>query len=286
MREQEDDNVIPDQGEPVDGTIDLARELYDTLEKGYSKHMNFPRRVDISDNIKALRYINFYDESSTYKGPKRFRLCLMLEVDLNQDNPVIPNDVIVGQVKDVEDFIFKVVPEITEYSMDVINEFTFDVLTVSFYIGQNKVEMSNLNVLPSNEINVLTSKYPFRYLIEHRDTFPNTYYLENPPKFAEGYSLAAQKIVKKSLSVFKAFSKGTWRGMTYEYTNPTVHMSQKLNNYNKETRVIHPNFNVTITTQWPLLNGKVFKFSDNEDLYKQLNQFMKKRFEVFGIYFL
>lgn len=285
MREQEEDNVIPDQGEPVDGTIDLAKELFDKF-KSVEKHIGHGIKYNYPDGSFTRLELSAYDDFPNHRGPKPYRLLLWISYIPNDEKPIIPNDMLSSGVKMVVDIIFDKIPEIKEYSKDILNEFTFDVTNETIYFKEGIIHLTNPEILPSNESNVILAKYSLVDMVDNPESFINTYYLENPPRFSEDYSLAMDKIIKRVNTIYKAYSTGKWRGMTYTFpTKPTITIHQRFKRYNKEDRILYPEFAASISTGWPKVGDKYLKSIEDEETYKEFMDFLTKRFKTFNIHF-
>jgi hypothetical protein len=281
MLEQEQDDVIPDQGDPVDGTIDLAKELFDKIKKDTG---GFSGRIKLNYPDGSSGYEELYCQDRDHNGPKKYRLGLWLYYYPNDNTPIIPNDLFTHGIKEMINFIFEVFPEIKSYSKEVMDEFTFTLGNDTVYYKEGIMHVTNTNILPSAERNVLLGNYPLWELVHRTDDLINTYYLENPPKFSDDYALAMDKAIKKLKTVWMALKKGTFKGVEYEYmSKPTYVVHQKLNNYNKETRVIYPEFSLSISSGWARIDGKPVNQIEDKELFDEFHEFISKKFNHFGI---
>lgn len=281
MREQEDDNVIPDQGDPVDGRIDLAKELFEKLR---DSKVGTYGRLDYTFPDGSRGYGEIYCQDHDHRGPKKYRIGMWFYYHPNDDNPIIPNDYASFPIKEYHKTLTGKFPEILSYPEEVYDEFTFDLGNETVYYKEGIMHITDVDILPSNERNVLNAKYPLKEFLFHIDNFANMYYLENPPTFSEDYSLAMDKAVKKLKTVWLALKKGTYKGMTYEYPyKPTYVVHHKHNRYNKESRIIYPDFILGISTGWPLINGKAINKIDDKELFEEFHKFISNKFQHFGI---
>jgi len=283
MLEQEKDDVIPDQGDPVDGTINLAKELFDKIEKatrgGYSRF-----KLKYSDGSSG--YVDLLCKNkSEYESLGKYRLGFWLYYYPNHNNPIIPNNIFTHGIEEMLKYIFEVFPEIKSYPKEVMDEFRFYLANDTIYYKEGIMHLTTTyDLLPSTERNQLLGNYELWDLIHNTDVFIATYYLDNPPKFSEDYVLSMDRAIKKLNTVYAALRKGKFRGYEYEYSSrPTYVVHQRYNNYNKETRVIYPDFSLTVSTAWPKLNGKYINQYESEDLIIDFDTFMKKKFKQFGI---
>lgn len=113
------------------------------------------------------------------------------------------------------------------------------------------------------------------------------------PTFSDDYSLAMDRMIKKVKSVYKGFRKGTYQGHEYEYKEniPQISIHLRDDDYNPQTKVIHPKFRVQINAGYVWIDGKPTsefgvkpenRFTDTL-IIKQFNEYIKSRFEQFGI---
>lgn len=139
----------------------------------------------------------------------------------------------------------------------------------------------------------VTNLIPIEELMNERSIDFN-YQLEpsQVPTFSDDFSLATDRMVKKVKSVYKGFRKGTFKGHEYEYkeNNPQISIHLRDNDYNPQTKVIHPKFRVQINAGYVLIDGKPTSDLESEAnkfpntlLIKQFNEYIKSRFEQFGI---
>jgi hypothetical protein len=139
----------------------------------------------------------------------------------------------------------------------------------------------------------VTNPIPIEELMNDRSIDFN-YKLEpsQVPTFSDDFSLATDKMIKKIKSVYKGFRKGTFKGHQYEYVRqePQISIYPRDDNYNPQTKVIHPKFKVSINAGYPHIDGKttsdfeqgVERFT-NTLIIKQFDEYIKARFEQFGI---
>jgi hypothetical protein len=100
-----------------------------------------------------------------------------------------------------------------------------------------------------------------------------------------------EKLIKKAKSVYNALKKGTWKGHTYELYVPhdmskafVIHQDRF--EYNKTDKVLHPNFTVGCNFGWEHVDGISNSPEESplsEEEQKEFRDYLKKRFEQFGI---
>ncbi len=275
MNEQED--VIPNQGDPVDGTIDLAKELYNKLGR-----LRGRTQLTYSDGSKG--FADFYRQDEGHRGPSDYRLSVWVTYYPDGDNPIIPNELVSLGVKKMLERILFEIPEIKSYPKEVFDKFSFALGQETIYYKEGIMHVAD--VLPSAEKNVLLADYSFYEFIHNIDNSSNLYVIQNPPKFSEDYSLAMDKSVKKLKTIYKAFEKGKWKGYDYELSkNPTYVVHQRFSKYDKESRIVFPEFTLGVTTGYATFNGTPSNKMDDQELVKEFMTLMKKKFEHFGITF-
>lgn len=280
MNEQED--VIPNQGEPVDGTINLAKEVMDKLKQatyGFDNRLNF----GFPDGSKCRTETLMKDEE------KLFSIWMFYYPD--NDNPSIPNDLYSESFKRVMEQILKKFPELTSYPKEVTDGIKVDMYDTIYY-KEGVIHLSEDYLISSAERNVLLHPRTLTECIHHLDNTMNSYYVEKVPTFSGDYSLAMDKAIKKLKTIYKAYSKGTFKGNTYELApKPTFVVHQRYSKYDKENRIIYPDFVLSISSGWMTINGETKKWTDTEvpeeykQLYTDLQESLKRKFENFGIKF-
>jgi hypothetical protein len=140
----------------------------------------------------------------------------------------------------------------------------------------------------------VTNLIPIEELMDKRSIDFN-YQLEpsQVPRFSDDYSLATDRMIKKVKSVYKGFRKGTFQGHEYEYkeNNPRISIHLRDDDYNAQTKVIHPKFRVQINAGYIWIDGKgtsefgipeADRFTD-KSIIKPIEDYVKARFEQFGI---
>jgi hypothetical protein len=95
------------------------------------------------------------------------------------------------------------------------------------------------------------------------------------PTFGEGYDTEMDRLIKKTKNIFRAFRKGTYKGLPYYFKSEgTVTVHQERDRYNFEDKILYPDLSSTISTGHVTYEGE-----DLQGLYDQL----KKKFGSYGI---
>jgi hypothetical protein len=163
------------------------------------------------------------------------------------------------------------------------------------FVSSKEMFMSLEDYIDTTYYNTHIMKvYPLEELMDQQNIV--RHYQLDPsqvPTFSEDFSLAIDRVLKKIKSVYKGFRKGTYQGHQYEYkeNNPTISILVESNDYNPQTKVIHPKFRVQINAGYVWIDGKGTggfyvnpenKFTDNK-FVDEFNRYIKERFLQFGI---
>lgn len=275
--EQEDKS--PDQ---VDRNA-LAKELHQKLYKlfyGFSGRLKytFPdgSRGDVDLNIN--------------ENPADRDLSLGITYRPNLGHPNIPQDYLKVPVSKVASHLKDKIFNKKTYPREILEEYRIKIGNEVTYYSEGIVRILDREYLPAVERNSLLLPISLYDLIYNTDQILDNYVIPNPPKFSPDYALAMDKAVKKLKTIYMALRKGTFKGRSYELPKdiPTVIVHQSLKSYNKEDRIIHPDFSLSITTAYPTIDGTKETWrrinSEEDTAYLvNLDNYLKKKFENFGI---
>ena len=210
--------------------------------------------------------------------------------------PVIPLNLLQVVAADFMDSLLEINPDLMNkpsiYPPDVLDMYHFKFQNISVYPAQGVLHLREYMDTPTYNLRVL-SPQKFGGLMFSRSHLLNVYGLTQGdlPTFADDYSLAMAKLVKKARSVYNALKKGTWKGHTYELFTPhdwtkgfVIHQNKY--EYNKTNKVLQPNFEITCNFGWEIVDGvknspEESPLSDEEQ--KEFREFLKKRFKQFDI---
>ena len=260
--------------EPQDGTVDLGRELYEKFNK-------FRGRTKVTYSDGSQGGVDLHEQDSSHRASTKYRLAVYLTYYMNNDNPIFPTDYLYLPLKELRNRILNEIPEIESYPKEVLEEFTITMSMESAYYKEGVLHLEDL--ISAVEKNVMRSDYSLYEFIKN-ETILESYVLQNPPTFSPDYSLAMDKAVKKLKTVYKAFQKGKWKGHEFELRSPTFVVYQILDKYDKESRVIYPDFKLSVTTYYPSFDGKFITDVDKE-LASQFMSYITNKFSHFGIRF-
>lgn len=203
--------------------------------------------------------------------------------NIPQDYLKVPMERIASQLKD------KIFSK-KDYPRELLEEYIIKITNEVTYYSEGVIRILDREYLPAVERNSLLLPISLYGLIHNTEQILDNYVIPNPPKFSPDYALAMDKAVKKIKTIYKALRKGTFKGRTYELPEqmPTVIVHQSLKSYNKEDRIIRPDFSLSITTAYPIIDGNKETWrrinSDEDTAYLvDLDTYLKKKFENFDI---
>ncbi len=270
-----------DQDQPVDQSV-LANELHEKIRKTF---YGFTGRIKyfMEDGTKGYMDVFVKDNPEV----KDLGIGVTYYPDLQ--NPVIPQNYLVKPVSVFINHLKENVFKEREYPKEVLEQFKVKIDSEAIYYSEGILRVLENDVLPAAERNVIKASHTLYDFIYNTDQVLQTYVIQNPPKFSSDYVLAMDKAVKKMKTIYKALRKGTFKGRSYELREdmPTMVVHQRFKQYNKEDRVIYPEFSSTITSTYPKVDGKeishLTKDENDVQYLKELDDYLTKKFENFGI---
>ena len=287
LKEQEETNLQTIDG----GTYGFMKESLDKIEK------------ELNDESWRFSTETFTSPDGTYKCNTTLYVTRSSETELKLggkiylmlQQPIIPLDFLsvsakwmLNKLNTLSPDLFNIVKDgryqegsITFNFHDIFIAYGETFLGLYDYMERAYYNTHVVNLIPIEEL-MNERSINFNYQLEPSQV----------PTFSDDYSLATDKMTKKIKSVYKGFRKGTFKGHEYEYKENTPRISIHLrdDDYNPQTKVIHPKFRVSINAGYVWIDGKptsdfnygVEKFSDTL-LIKQFDEYIKSRFEQFGI---
>lgn len=268
--------------EPMDGSVDLTKELYDKINEETKLYTFTSTELPDGSTLKSSGTIDKKDGKNL----------LMFEFTYRPNvnaNPSIPNDLLSNGVNDVMKKLLTVVPELMSYPKEVLDTFTFEVYSLKIFYMEGLFDLLSNMLLDTVDVNKFTGKYKLTDLIDNPSEVNSTYYIERPPTFDRDYSMMMKRGIKKMKVTFQALRKGTWKGHTYEYeespwsTNYMVF--QDYNNYNKSDKIIRPEFRYSISPGTPKIDGEHWSKTFDAVTMDEFETYIKERFKLLGIRF-
>lgn len=286
LREQDDKipSDIPSDEETVKKRA--YEKINQTIQRWNKKNM-FYRTFDIPEGIVR---INTIFEAKI--GPQEGKIELGITFVPNMDpKPVIPRYLLAKSMEVFIDDIKEINPDMFDkpslYPQDVLNDYEVTIYSVAIYPGEGIIHLSEY--MPRSVYNIKTKKpQKFGEILFSRSLLLNQYMLDENdlPRFDDQYSLAMDKITRKAKTVYTALQKGTFRGLPYElpkFYQPNVVVHQERERFNLETKVIHPDFSISISSGWATLNGEKVNEVLPVELQDSFVEYIKNRFLQFGI---
>lgn len=287
LKEQEETNLQTIDG----GTFGFMKESLDKIEK------------ELNDESWRFSTETFTSPDGTYKCNTTLYVTRSSETELKLggkiylmlQQPIIPLDFLsvsanwmLNKLNSLSPDLFNIVKDgryqegsITFNFHDIFVAYGETFLGLYDYMERAYYNTHVVNLIPIEEL-MNERSINFNYQLEPSQV----------PTFSDDYSLATDKMTKKIKSVYKGFRKGTFKGHEYEYKENTPRISIHLrdDDYNPQTKVIHPKFRVSINAGYVWIDGKptsdfnygVEKFSDTL-LIKEFAEYIKSRFEQFDI---
>lgn len=222
--------------------------------------------IKISFDVIFPKDVHPYIPTDVLSRPTQFFIS-----ELKRINPILGD-----QSKFPQMFLDKISYKITHVSIFPGN----GILSLGDYISRN---IYNTTVIGPRSFGQL---FYSDQLVLQTYTIPQ----EELPKFSSEFTDTMNKLVKKTLTIFKALQKGTWRGHTYELDKPTynssisVHLSKF--QFNLVDKVIHPDFSVKLNLGWETVDGRKNKPEEGpltETERAEFKKYLQKKFEHFGI---
>ena len=281
FKDMMEDMERPDEGIP-DGETSLANELHEKIRKAF---YGFTGRIKYFMEDGTKGYVDVF----TKDDPSVKDLGIGVTYYPDLQNPVIPQDYLVKPVSVVIDHLKEEIFKEKEYPKEVLEQFKVRMENEAVYYSEGILRLLENEVLPASERNVIKASHTLYDFIYNTDQVLQTYVIQNPPRFSSDYVLAMDKAVKKMKTIYKALRKGTFKGKSYELKEniPTVVVHQRFKQYNKEDRIIYPEFSLTITSTFPKIDGKLYSYNTTNDedreYANELDEYLNKKFANFGI---
>jgi hypothetical protein len=288
--------------------LDILKEDLDTIDGGKFGHTKetLDKVVGVIDSLGGWVFSNetVYHPSGKYrfvptlyvKRKGDTELALSVKVYLILNEYVIPTDFLIFVNEWMTGMMKSKIEGLEEMISDeryLSGAITYNVREI--FISSSEMFMSLEDYVDTTYYNTHIMKvYPLEELMDQQNIV-RYYQLDQSqiPTFSEDFSLAIDRVLKKIKSVYKGFRKGSYKGHQYEYkeNNPTISILVESNDYNPQTKVIHPKFRVQINAGYVWIDGKGTggfyvtpekKFTDDK-FVEEFNVYIKERFLQFGI---
>ena len=294
-----------EENEPVNGADDKIKQLkfasdkfIQTIHK-FKKQNLFWKTIEIPEGTIrcSIRLEDIPFTVERYKeGFLGEVICSIDFVVKMNEKPEIPLNILQVTVGSFMDELLEINPDLKNkpsiYPPNLLDMYHFKIQYVTVYPGQGILHLRDYMDTPTFNLKI-QSPNGFGGLLLARSYMLNTYSLTQGdlPIFADNYSLAMEKLVKKAKSVYHGLKKGTWKGHTYELYTPhdwksafVVHQDKF--DYNRTDKVLRPNFNITCNFGYEIVDGIKNSPEDSplsEGERAEFREYLKKRFQHFDI---
>jgi hypothetical protein len=287
--------------------LDLLKEELDVIDGGKFGHTKetLDKVVGVINSLNGWVFSNetVYHPSGKYrfvptlyvKRKDDTELELSVKVYLILNEYVIPPDFLIfvnewmtGMMKSKIEGLEEMISD-EKYLSGAI---TYNVREV--YVASDEMLMSLNDYMDTTYYNTHIMKvFPLEELMDQQNIV--RHYQLDPsqvPTFSDDFSLAMERVLKKIRSIYKGFRKGTYRGHQYEYkeNNPRISILVESNEYNPQTKVIHPKFRIQLNAGYVWIDNKptsTFQPAENRfpdvKFTEEFNVYIKERFLQFGI---
>jgi len=285
--EQEDEQV-PSDNLPEEETVkNRAYEKINQTIQRWNKRNMFHKEFTIPEGIVR---INTIFESKI--GPRKIELGITFVPNMDP-TPVIPTYLLAKSMEVLIDDLKEINPDMYNkpslYPIEVLNDYEVTIYSVSIFPGEGIIHLSEY--IPRATFNMKT-KTPIKFgdILFSRSLLLSHYMIDENdlPRFDDQYSLAMEKITRRSKTIYTALQKGTFRGLPYQLPkfNPSnVVVHQNRDRFSMDNKVIHPDFSVSISSGWMTLNGEKINEVLPVELQDSFMEYIRNRFKHFDIKF-
>jgi hypothetical protein len=255
---------------------DIKKLIDETLKKWMNKYM-FDKKFSIPEGVIRLNCI--INSPETELG--------LTYIPNMEPKPVIPVDLL---TKSVDMFISDISimnPDIVKYPIHILNEYSLKFYSVNIYPSEGIISLYDFIPRPSYNTKVSAPRGLGNLLTSHSYLLRNYTFEDNVlPTFSDDYSKQMDKAIRRCKTVYNALQKGNWRGYKYELSpfdvrNIVVHQNR---NRHAIDDVLHPNFSVSYSGYYPLLDGKLINTLETE-IKDAFMSYIKTRFNIYRIKF-
>jgi len=300
LREQ--DEPIPSDVPSVNNELESERraneKLVQTLKK-YRKDNIFWKTLKVPEG-EIHNTIRIEDIPFT---PERFKEGglgeILCDIDFmpNMDStPVIPTNLLTICMEDFVDSLIKINPDLRDkpsiFPTSLLDMYDIKIQRINIFPLRG---IFSLKDMMENHIwnTKVSAPRPLGGILFSRSSLLSSYKLSptDLPTFSDDYGPYMKKLLKKAHTVFMALRKGTWKGHTYELSDYDVKRAgfivhQDHNSYNKQDKVLRPEFSVVANFGYEIVDGIKNSPSDSplseEDQF-EFRSFLRTRFKNFGI---
>ena len=282
---EDDNNVI--QGEPADATVNLKLELATQIRDIFSMWSSNKKFDELLNEfiepyqIPGMTLEPFYNvtvndtDNGAYVLHVTSNIRLYHEVSPKPTQAeilVIPKEIFIGMVELFQKTIIKLIPEVYNYSRDVLTGIIIKVYDTDVYLKETyKGAQYSTGITTIKEFNkdvdtTFLKEMPLDdFLICN---ISDIFTLKHDIILSQEYREKRNGLVRKTRALFKHYHKGTFQGVDYELEDYTFHIfdnSDKFKNLkDEEVPILQPvhikiemEFRGTIT-----VNGNKYRLYD------------------------
>ena len=287
--EQEDEQVPSDNLPEEDTVENRAYEKINQTIQRWNKRNAFHKEFTIPEGIVRINTI-FESKIGIQEGKIELGITFVPNMD---PTPVIPTYLLAKSMEVLIDDLKEINPDMynkpSVYPQEVLNDYEVTIYSVSIFPGEGIIHLSEY--MPRATFNMKT-KTPMKFgeILFSRSLLLSHYMIDENdlPRFDDQYSLAMEKITRRSKTIYTALQKGTFRGLPYElpkFNSSNVVVHQDRDRFSMDTKVIHPDFSVSISTGYTILNGERINEVLPVELQDAFNEYIRDRFKHFDIKF-
>lgn len=292
-----------EQDEPQNDNVELYKRAYDgflkTIREHKKKHI-FNQKVtvpegDISYNVH-LEELSFTTENlaNAYFG----EFIIYLDFAPNMDpKPVIPLNILSTCVDEFCKSLKEINPDLWNkpsiYPTDLLDMFKLKFNNFTVFPKSSVFIMSHFMDTPTYNLKLKTPRkfgdlfYSKSYMLQQYNLEPG-----DLPTFSDDYTSTTETLLRRAKTLHKALRTGTWKGHEYRlpdiYGRSSILLHPNDVDYNKETKRITSNFVITFNLGYEFVDGIKNSPEESplsEEERKEFNQYLKKRFQNFGIHY-
>lgn len=286
--------VLKEQEQTIDGGIfGYTVDTLDKIEKSFEASGSFEySHVTINNPNGKYKFIPTLTVKRTSEVELRLTMKMYLVINVWE----IPNDFLIFVAEWLTGKLKKNIPNLEE----MLNDSRLHKGAINF--GFEEIFISKGDVFFRLDDYMDTMYYNSRIRRVHPledlmnpQTITQQYSIDpsQVPTFSDGFSLATDQINKKVRHVYQGFRKGTYKGHQYEYKEdkPRISILLEKENFDPNTKVLHPKFRVQINAGYVQIDGKPTggffydktEMFEDKEFIKEFDLYIKQRFEQFGI---
>jgi hypothetical protein len=300
LREQDEPipSDIPSDNDELKSERRANEKLVQTM-KTYKKEHIFWKSIkvpegEIHNNIR-IEELPF--DTDRFKASNLGEIICDIDFMPNMEQtPVIPTNLLTTCMEDFVDSLIKINPDLRDkpsiFPTRLLNMYDIKIQRINIFPSKGVLHLKDLmeNHIWNTKV---SAPRPLGNILFSRSSLLSTYNLDptDLPTFSDEYAPYMKKLLKKAYTVYLGLRKGTWRGHTYELSDYDVKRTgfivhQDYNSYNKQDKVLRPEFTVAANFGYEIVDGKKNSTSESplsEEEQTEFRSYLRTRFRNFGI---